>query len=182
MFILHGTRFYGKVDHVPGLFHVATLFFHLQFIPFIPLGSYLVLECGKHTGRPPGIKMPWSAKSVLVAWMRLLIVVAGTVSLFPFLLALTILIDNQRVIWHVFLIALAIAGGSSLLLWASYRFTRAKATRALELASKAGIPPEVVAQFFASRLTDDELEQLAYVAQTSEDSTHAYTAPEESKG
>jgi hypothetical protein len=35
---------YGKVDQVPGLFFVATRFFDVQFIPLVPLESFLVFE------------------------------------------------------------------------------------------------------------------------------------------
>src|ERR1051325_1234812 len=68
MIIIWGSRLYGKVDEVPGMFHVATKFGHLWYIPLIPLGSHIVLE---QTGRGwRGMPVPLSGKSVLAAWLR----------------------------------------------------------------------------------------------------------------
>lgn len=65
MIVFYGTQFYGKVDRVPMLGHVATSFFYLQFVPLIPLGSYLVLDGGQGS-----ISVGFSFKSLLVAWLR----------------------------------------------------------------------------------------------------------------
>jgi hypothetical protein len=169
MIIFHGTRYYGKVDHVPGLFHVATLFFHVQFIPLIPLGSYLVLEGRKQNGGLPAIEMRWSARSVLLAWIRVAIIGAGLTSLVLLMISFLEWSEGKNVPRERLAAGLVLGAGSSLLLWVSYRLTRAKATRALRLAAETGIPPEVVAQFFASRLTDEELEQLTQLAQNYEE-------------
>ncbi|HUE73711.1 MAG TPA: DUF202 domain-containing protein [Pirellulaceae bacterium] len=65
MILFYGTQFYGKVDKVPMLGHVATSFFYIQFVPLIPLGSYLVLEDGQGS-----LSVGFSFKSLLVAWLR----------------------------------------------------------------------------------------------------------------
>ena len=39
-----GERLYGKVDRLPGVFYVATMFSHLGFIPIWPRGTYLVID------------------------------------------------------------------------------------------------------------------------------------------
>src|SRR3989442_10481906 len=39
-----GTRLFGQADRVAGLFCVRTRFFHINFVPLIPLASYLVFE------------------------------------------------------------------------------------------------------------------------------------------
>jgi hypothetical protein len=44
MIVFYGSRLYGRVDEAPGLFHVATMFCHLWFLPLVPLRSYLVLR------------------------------------------------------------------------------------------------------------------------------------------
>ncbi len=44
MFVVYGTRLYGRVDMIPGLCYVATRFFHIFWIPIIPLGSQIVVE------------------------------------------------------------------------------------------------------------------------------------------
>jgi hypothetical protein len=65
MIVFYGTQLFGKVDKVPMLGHVATSFFYLQFVPLIPLGSYLVLEDGQGS-----IGVGFSFKSLLIAWLR----------------------------------------------------------------------------------------------------------------
>ena len=67
MFIF-GTRLFGKVDAVPGLGHVATKFFHINFLPLIPLEGWFVL--GQEGNQWRGRAIPMSGKSVLTAWMR----------------------------------------------------------------------------------------------------------------
>jgi hypothetical protein len=42
--VFFGLRLFGKVDQRPGLFHVATEFFYLKFVPIAPARSYLILE------------------------------------------------------------------------------------------------------------------------------------------
>ncbi len=53
MFYIFGMRMFGQTDRVPGVFHVATRFFHICFVPLYPMKSILVLEEG--TGRDGGI-------------------------------------------------------------------------------------------------------------------------------
>lgn len=65
MIVFYGTQLFGKVDKVPMLGHVATSFFYLQFVPLVPLGSYLVLEDGQEQ-----ISVGFSLKSLLIAWLR----------------------------------------------------------------------------------------------------------------
>jgi hypothetical protein len=63
--IVFGTQLFGKVDKVPMLGHVATSFLYIQFVPLIPLGSYLVLEDGQGA-----VSVGFSFKSLMVAWLR----------------------------------------------------------------------------------------------------------------
>ncbi|CAJ1967378.1 unnamed protein product [Cylindrotheca closterium] len=67
MFIF-GTRMFGQTDRVPGLFYVATKFFHINFVPLCPLSTYLVIEA-RGLG-PRGISVPMSSDSLIVAWLR----------------------------------------------------------------------------------------------------------------
>jgi hypothetical protein len=69
MVIIWGTTHAGKVDEVPGLFHVVTQFGHLYYLPLIPTGSYIVLE-KMPDGGFRGASIPLSFKSWLVAWLR----------------------------------------------------------------------------------------------------------------
>jgi hypothetical protein len=80
MIVIWGSGVYGKVDEVPRLFHVATRFGHLYYVPLIPLGSVVVLQ-----NSPDGfygVSIPFSGKSIILAWLRAVLVlgaIAGVV-------------------------------------------------------------------------------------------------------
>ncbi len=178
--VAFGTRFYGKVDHVPGLFHVATRFFHIQFFPLIPTGSYLVLEelkglarlkfgCGgksellgdlgpSRTG-DRCVKIGWSAKSVSLGWLRAILCCALAVC--PAALCSGFAWKRWSPGSVPVIGLVGAAGAIGALLWLSYRMTRASPLRALELAGRAEIAPEMVAQFFAHSISSKELESIA---------------------
>jgi hypothetical protein len=73
--IIFGTRLLGKVDKVPGSFYVATKFFHINFIPLIPIESWIVTwRTGFGLrGKWGGVRIPLDGKSILVAWLRCLL-------------------------------------------------------------------------------------------------------------
>ncbi|MBL4847031.1 MAG: hypothetical protein JKY65_16040 [Planctomycetes bacterium] len=72
-----GTRRYGKVDQIPGLCHLTTEFFAVNWFPLIPLRTVAVLEKGDDELEEAGLpKLLW--KSVFVAWARALLVVVAT--------------------------------------------------------------------------------------------------------
>lgn len=75
MIFIWGSRLYGRCDEVRGMFHVATRFQHLWYIPLIPTGSVVVASKAGKSYR--GIKVPLSLKSVLIARLRGLLVLAG---------------------------------------------------------------------------------------------------------
>src|SRR6267154_1566295 len=97
MIILHGTRLYGKVDQVPGLFHVATQFFYLQFIPLFPLASYLVFDgTGRDDGGFAGRKIGFHGRSIFFAYARLALFLGGcTTAIIGFIDAVEML-DRRR--------------------------------------------------------------------------------------
>ena len=66
--IIYGTRHFGAVDEVPGLGCVKTRFFHIWFIPLIPLGSAFLTK--EEWGSNEGISVAFSLKSVFMAWFR----------------------------------------------------------------------------------------------------------------
>lgn len=66
--VVWGTRLYGKVDEVPGLCYVATRFFHLWYVPLVPLNTYAVVAEDFEGWRGPEISM--SSKSVMVGYCR----------------------------------------------------------------------------------------------------------------
>lgn len=79
MVIIYGSRLYGKVDVVPGLFHVETRFGHLYYFPLIPIESFAVFS--KSGDQINGVKIPMSFKSILYAWLRAGMLVASIFSL-----------------------------------------------------------------------------------------------------
>ena len=60
MVVVYGTKLCGRVDHVPGVFYVATKFAHCWYLPLVPLGSYAVFEesSDEFSGIP--INRPWA--------------------------------------------------------------------------------------------------------------------------
>jgi len=92
-----GRKLFARVDHVPGLFHIATQFFHLWYCPLIPLASYIVTAEGPQVTRGipllytedrqsfRGVRIPLCWKSVLLAWARVILlffwIVGGLVTI-----------------------------------------------------------------------------------------------------
>src|SRR4051812_41297249 len=131
MIVVWGEKLYGKVDHVPGLFYVSTKFFYLQYLPLIPLGSVLVLDGSEKDNAYRGAKIGLSGKSVLFAWLRTALIVGMIVLLFVGIAGLA---EKRQ---SVEMAAVGFGGivGLGLVLWASYRFSRPGAERAVRLAS-----------------------------------------------
>jgi hypothetical protein len=67
---IHGERLFGRVHRVPGLFYVATMFFHFNFVPMWPLRSFLVQEGSDHGDAFEGVRIPMSFRSVVAGYMR----------------------------------------------------------------------------------------------------------------
>jgi hypothetical protein len=128
---IYGKRLYGKVDHVPGLFYVATAFVHLNFVPLFPTGSFLVIDDG--TGEK-GVSIGWSAKSMLMAWLRANCIVAAPIMLIVGLIAY----------WQLLVFGLAIIA----LLILSYSLIRVGRERAVALAVRGKLDPTFVHDHF----------------------------------
>jgi hypothetical protein len=159
MLVFIGSKLYGKVDHVPGLFYVATKFVYFQFIPLVPVGSFVVMEgTEKEDGKFSGVSVGLSAKSILVAWLRTALVIGAILAPTSAIQEL-IAVAQGRGDAAEFAGSIALTVGCIFGLWASYRFIRAGPIRALKLAGKAGVPPETVARFFVDDPAVAELEQ-----------------------
>jgi hypothetical protein len=148
MFVHAGMTMYGKVDQVPGLLHVGTQFFHVNFIPLIPLGSYVVIEGVEvKEDQPPGVPISFNFRSLFFAWLRAGLIAGGVFA------AMAAIIEGFRLLHRHgqpgFAAAMAVL---ALVLFAvlplTYRLTRATPFRALALARHADIEPEAVAPFF----------------------------------
>ncbi|HLW64817.1 MAG TPA: hypothetical protein VKS79_05810 [Gemmataceae bacterium] len=161
MFIMFGTRTYGKVDHLPGLFYVSTSFIHINFVPLCPTESYLVIDDGKQRG----MKIGMSGKSIFFAWARALAFAGG--------IGLACLGVFELAEHHTVPAAVLIATGilGILFFFFSYKLTRPGPRRALRIARQAGIAPEVLARYFVetNMLQPEELEQLLADYRTDDD-------------
>jgi hypothetical protein len=154
---IYGYTLFGRVDRVPGLFHVATQFLHVYWMPILPKRSMLVLEMPSGEGR--AVLLPLSWKSILLAWGRFLIMIAGCVVL-PFGIGVNLpdLPDRWARVAAIMMLSMPIM--SMVLIGVSYALTRAKASRAIELARIAGIPPEEIARRFVGQLRPEDEELL----------------------
>lgn len=156
MIVFFGTRLYGKADQVPGLFHVATEFFYVQFVPLIPVRSVLVFH-----GQNRGIRTGLSGKSILFTYLRTALLLVGAGFLIAALVtgAEAMAGNNNRETTAA--ISLLVGVVSLLLFFGSYRLSQAGPVRAYHLASRAGFPLEVLADYYAKRLSPEELDDLA---------------------
>lgn len=68
MVIVYGTRFYGKV-RACGRSFLGTQFFHLYYVPLIPIGTHLILERNAN-GTLKTIKTSFSVRSMMAAYLR----------------------------------------------------------------------------------------------------------------
>jgi len=137
MVIIWGTTHAGKVDEVPGMFHVVTQFGHLYYIPLIPTGSYIVLEKNSDGGFR-GVSIPISFKSWLVAWLRAACVVA-TIGLT--IATAVMLADVQQHPFNWLAPAILDVGAITLLVL-SYKLKfikQASYERAIDLARRVGL-------------------------------------------
>jgi hypothetical protein len=145
MFVFGG-RLFGKVDQVPGHFHVATQFFHVNFVPLVPTKSWIVLHGTEKSGLGrtswQGIQLRsirWG--SVGMAWLRFGLVVATAIFAS---IALGAFLKGANPESGAVAGLLAAAGAAAL--FASYRLVRATGESLRKLASDPGVPAGLVQQ------------------------------------
>jgi hypothetical protein len=145
MIIVFGTRLFGKVDEVPGLGHVVTRFFHVYYFPLIPYESFLVLA--KSGDQFRGAKIPLSAKSVFVAWLRagaiVGAVIAGIIALAEFAG------PHRHPDWLLPLFTLLIAAGAFTFTKTYHGITSASYARACRLGEQVGLNERGLAELRA---------------------------------
>ncbi len=138
MVIVWGSRLYGKVDAVPGVCHLATNFGHLYYIPLIPMGTVVV-----YGSAPEGdlvSEFSWSFKSILVAWLRVILIVGFVASLTQCLVIWDRGFRGEDI--RVYLMMAA----PIILLFLSYKVSfiaRASAYRAMQIAKEARLPEPI---------------------------------------
>src|SRR5262245_52980403 len=94
MIVIWGKRLFGKCDQVPGVGYVATQFFHIQFLPLVPLQSFVIEEGSEGGDGFRGVPIPLSIKSILFGWLRAGLVIGAIVGMIAS-------IDNDRPAWVV---------------------------------------------------------------------------------
>lgn len=161
MVVIFGTRLLGETDAVPGVFYVATKFFHIDFLPLIPLSTYIVLK--RRFRSFQGIEIPLSGKSIAVAWLRAI----GMIGVFITGIWSILIFSDEGLsaaflaLFGAFLIASLVA---SFLFCHGYT-RNASYERACELASKLGPVAGPVVQ----RHVDAHFGKVAFVAVSAED-------------
>jgi hypothetical protein len=70
---------------VPEVFHVATLFFHVYFVPVVPRGTFLFV---RRRGAMDAVRIEFSWKSALLAWSRSAALIATLIGLLVIVLAI----------------------------------------------------------------------------------------------
>lgn len=150
MILIWGSNFYGKTDVVSGLFHVATRFGHLWYIPLIPMGSYLLLDADR------GIDIPLSGKSLLLTYVRafaLVLVVFASLGMFVGLTDQWVT-TTQKITSVAYFI-----GAAAFLYFTTWHSLARKAgySRALELARALGPEAEILVERHFDRISEQEL-------------------------
>jgi hypothetical protein len=156
MIIITGVRFAGKVDAVPRVGHVATRFFHLYYVPLIPLGTFFVN--GERDDSLAGFPLPLDAKSIIVCWLR----TAGWLGLIAAGVVTFIGAADHRP--HRIAVGLGGAVLAALWLWLLYRLrfiVHASYERAIELARRIGLPAEqlLMLEVAYGRMNADQAER-----------------------
>lgn len=159
-----GKGLFGRVDQVHGRCYVATRFFFVSGLPVIPLDSWAVVEDNEvvspeflfevvstlPSAKAEAVRMvriPFSWKSVAVTYLRAVMwpIHGGALALLIILGGAYLVIPRQKPLDPKFLqlilvlILAAVIGG--MILWLSYRVTRATNQRASQLFTLLGIRP-----------------------------------------
>ena len=143
MLIVWGERLYGSVDRVPGVLHVATSFGHAYYFPAVPGKTYIVVEPRENGEQRKYIPIERNEKSVVIAYLRALALVAGFFLTFlggiKFMLLYSTFGASTNQLIAASLIPLA---GLACLVGVliSIKMAVADKDRAIELARQAGIP------------------------------------------
>lgn len=152
----------GKTDAVPGLFHVETRFWHIDFLPIVPIQSFLVLQVRGEANRL--VKIPLWNRSVVAAWLRVvsvIFVISTAVIPFAFWDSLVDGDDVGLVLITVFILFIA----SCCLVyvaWCGKKFRDATYERASQLCLMLGPTNGPVTQ----RLVDRHFERYVLVEAT----------------
>jgi hypothetical protein len=134
--IIFGVRLFGKAEIVPGVFFIATRFFHICFIPLIPVQSFVIFADGEGAALPG---LHWG--SISMAWLRGLLILGAGVLVFMGWEKLEAQAPISQARPMLLLAAGCVAG-----FFGSYRLARATAQSLESLRTVDGIPSRVLAR------------------------------------
>jgi hypothetical protein len=166
MIIVWGSNMYGRCDEVPGMFHVATRFGHLWYLPLIPMGSYLVY---RSEGRSfQGMPIGFHFKSFAMAWLRTGMVVGAIVfTVMAIAMACEQRPHHPTMWWIPALMAVACGALGA---WFSYGkfFRHASYITAVKLSEKAKFNDEgkVMIELKFGNISEQEAMELIEVARS----------------
>lgn len=134
MVIVWGSKLMGKVDVVPGLFHVATKFGHLWYLPLIPTGTFVVLSESGDSFQ--GVPVSMSFKSIAFAWLRAFLVIQAVAAV---LWVVMMAADGKPGEWVGPAVYAAVVCALGWFVTRSKVCTQASAKRAAQLAEQIGL-------------------------------------------
>ncbi len=156
MFFFIGTGDFGKTDHLPGLLYVKTRFFHVWWLPLIPLYSMLYRD--DDSGEPV-MELGFHFKSILSAWIRTItgfVIVAFVVRISNVLFEIDP--DDAEVLMPVdYLGILGIVMLMSAIYYATYAWSQPRYRRALSYAEDLGLEPKVLRLHYPERFVRDSV-------------------------
>lgn len=120
MIIHFGKRLFGRVDDVPDLLYVATLFWHIEYLPIVPLGSYVVLDGSENEDDFMGVRIAPQGKSILVGYVRSWAGITAIVASLLIGVALSILVTPGNVVLGIFLMVGITAGLCAVAAWVMF--------------------------------------------------------------
>jgi hypothetical protein len=151
MIIIWDQRMCGKVDHVANLFYVHTQFFHLYYVPLFPLKTFLVIAGTEGDDGFQGKQISLSLKSVLIGWLRTVLILAMVVSVISGIINGISYLDHQQPHnMNLTLFMMGVLLAAILIYWLTLRMNRASYWRALELGEELGVPKHAIAQLYVA--------------------------------
>jgi hypothetical protein len=133
----------GKVDQVGNLCYVQTEFFHVLFVPLVPLQTYLVMVQQDKDSPKQAVPLPLCFKSVLIGWARATAILA---MIFSAMAGAVTFIDQAfsklALLWTVAFL------GSMVAYWLTCCFNTASYDRAVQLGERLGIARSVIAEMY----------------------------------
>lgn len=141
MVLIFGQTMCGRVDQVPGACYVATRFFHLYYIPLIPLSSWVIVQGSENSSGFKGQQIPMSLKSVMFGWLQAYLIVFGLISSVRGAIQIA---ELQQKGMNPFNGELTLVlGVLCLIVWVLFKFRplRAQTDRANEMLTRLGLQP-----------------------------------------